>query len=136
MAGNVIIRRAQLQMRSLVAEAVHGRDRRLVRVERLRGRLCRNAACEQRRDREQQSNSSFHDEFLLHLDLGLALRQGEDDDCRQARAAKEGPHGPRRRRDMLLSIERVADHATTDAAAGVEAVKHLSGLGIEGEEFA
>jgi hypothetical protein len=34
----------------------------------------------------------------------------------------------------LFSIQRVADHAAADAAAGVEAVEHLSRLGIEGEE--
>jgi hypothetical protein len=65
---------------------------------------------------------------------GFDLWQGEDDDCRQARAAKEGRHGPRRCCDILFSIQRVADHAAADAAAGVEAVEHLSRLGIEGEE--
>ena len=34
----------------------------------------------------------------------------------------------------MLAIERIGDHAAADAAAGVEAVEHVSGLGVEREE--
>jgi len=60
--------------------------------------------------------------------------QGENHDRRQARSAKEGRHGPRRRCDILLSIQRVTDHAAADAAAGVEAIEDVARIGIEGEE--
>src|SRR6516225_9604837 len=67
-------------MRGLVAEAVDGRDRRLVWVERFRDWLCRNATREQRRDSEQQSNSGVHLSFSLFGFDGFDLWQREDDE--------------------------------------------------------
>ena len=103
-AGNMVVGRAHLQMCGLLAEAVHRRNWRLVRIERLRRNL-RNAGID-----------------------------GEDDHRRQPRSAKECRYGSGRRSGILLSVECVGDHAAADAAAGVEAVEHVSGLGLQGEE--
>ena len=70
----------------------------------------------------------------LRRSLRNAAIDGEDDHRRQSRSAKERRHGSGRRSDILLAVERVADHAAADAAAGVEAVEHVSGLGIQSEE--
>jgi hypothetical protein len=54
--------------------------------------------------------------------------------CRQPRSAKERRYGSGSRSDILLSIECMGDHAATNAATCVEAVKHLSSHGIQSEK--
>ena len=73
----------------------------------------------------------------LAQDLAVSLqglRKGEDDDRWRARTAEEGRNRAGGRGGILLSVERVGDHAAADAAAGVEAVEHLSGVCVQRKE--
>src|SRR5690349_16212736 len=62
------------------------------------------------------------------------LRKGEDDDRWRARIAEEGRNRAGGRGGILLSVERVGDYAAADAAAGIKAVEHLSGVCVQRKE--
>src|SRR5262249_5530027 len=68
-SGKMVVGRAQLQMRSLVAEPVNRRDGGLVGIGR-RGGMRRDPAPAGRRHSKQQCNSGRHDELTFFLGSG------------------------------------------------------------------
>src|SRR4029077_5494639 len=73
----------------------------------------------------------------LARDLAVSLqglRKGENAARRRPRPAEEGRNRAGGRGGILLSVERVGDHAAADAAAGVKAVEDLSGVCVQRKE--
>src|SRR5262245_39335553 len=61
-------------------------------------------------------------------------RERENDHCRRAGAAEEPRYDAGGGRNILLTAELVADHAATDRAASVEAVKYLAVAHVDDKE--